>query len=68
MAEEGCDREPIGKAADHCRFGESLHERQPWILMFVDARDREDHGHQDEQSRGRQLHPGCARLNRIEPR
>ncbi len=56
MSEQGRDREPVGKAADHGRFGEGLYERQPRILMFEGAGRREDYGHQHEQARSRQLH------------
>ena len=38
MAEQRGDREPVGKAADHRRFGEGLHIAQPRIVRLERAR------------------------------
>ena len=49
VAEQGGDREPVGEAADHRRFGEGLDVGEPGIARLERARGDEHRGHHHQQ-------------------
>ena len=68
MAEQRGDREPVGQSADHRRLGEGLHIAEPGIGSFELTGGDEHRRHDQQQPGCRRLHPGRARLNRVEAR
>ncbi len=64
VAEQRRDREPVGKAADHRRFGERLDVAEPGIVRLERAGGGEHRGHHDQQAGGDDLHALRARAAR----
>ena len=66
VAEQGGDREPVGKAADHRRFGEGLDVGEPRIVRLERAGGDEHRRHHDQQAGRDDLHPLRAGLRGVE--
>ena len=66
MAEQRGDREPVGKSAHHCGFGERFDVAEPRILRLERASGGEHGSHHHQQPGGDDLHPLRSGLRRVE--